>query len=276
MGNCIYCNESAGFLRKSHQECEAKHSLGWAQMLTLATQAALGSKSTDRLDAQLREVAVESRVPEARLREAIIQGWERAVEHFLEDGKLDRAEEHQLAEYKNRFAFSQSEADRNGAYSRMVKGATLRDLLDGRLPERVVVEGHLPFNFRKTEKLIWLFPDTEYLEDRKRREFVGATHGASIRIARGFYYRVGAFRGRPIEKTETVRLARGILCVTNQHLYYSGGAKNFRIRHDKIVSIQPFEDGVTIQRDTQTAKPQTFITADGWFTYNLLMNVSYL
>jgi hypothetical protein len=37
----------------------------------------------------------------------------------------------------------------------------------------------------------------------------------------------------------------------------------------KIEMIQPFQDGVGIQRDAQTAPPQLFITGDGWFTYNL-------
>jgi hypothetical protein len=27
-------------------------------------------------------------------------------------------------------------------------------------------------------------------------------------------------------------------------------------------------------RDAATARPQTFVTGDGWFTYNLLMNLS--
>jgi len=45
------------------------------------------------------------------------------------------------------------------------------------------------------------------------------------------------------------------------------------VRLDKIVSFMPFSDGVGIQRDAATAKPQFFITGDGWFTYNLLMNV---
>lgn len=36
----------------------------------------------------------------------------------------------------------------------------------------------------------------------------------------------------------------------------------------------PFEDGVGIHRDAQTAKPQIFLTGDGWFTYNLLANAA--
>lgn len=65
---------------------------------------------------------------------------------------------------------------------------------------------------------------------------------------------------------------RSIMAVTNKHIYFSRSQKTFRVRLDKIVSFMPFSDGVGIQRDAATAKPQFFITGDGWFTYNLMMN----
>tara|TARA_R110000868_G_scaffold189695_2_gene433077 strand:+ start:122429 stop:122581 length:153 start_codon:yes stop_codon:yes gene_type:complete len=49
-----------------------------------------------------------------------------------------------------------------------------------------------------------------------------------------------------------------------------------RIKLDKIVSFQPYDDGLGVQRDAATAKPQSFITGDGWFIYNLVMNVAKL
>lgn len=98
----------------------------------------------------------------------------------------------------------------------------------------------------------------------------------SIRVMKGVYYRVGAFRGAPVDRTERVVVDRGILAVTNKHIYFAGGRKSFRIRHDKIVSHMPFSDGVGIVRDAATAKPQIFVTGDGWFTFNLLSNVAHL
>ena len=35
-----------------------------------------------------------------------------------------------------------------------------------------------------------------------------------------------------------------------------------------------YDDGFGIIRDAQTAKPQTFRTGDGWFAYNLAVNLS--
>lgn len=36
----------------------------------------------------------------------------------------------------------------------------------------------------------------------------------------------------------------------------------------------PFSNGVSIQREAATAKPQFFLTGDGWFVYNLMINVA--
>ena len=245
-------------------------------MLSLATDSATGNASVDTLEASLGEVARSSFISETRVQKAIVEGWERAVEHFLDDGELDESEEQHLADFRAHFSLTQEQLDVRDAYSRLVKGAVLRDVLQGRVPERCHVEGGLPFNFQKTEKLIWLFLETEYYEDRDRRQYVGGHHGVSFRIVKGIYYRVGAFKGEPIETRERNFIGTGPLAITNRHLYFNSPDKSFRIRHDKIVTIEPYSDGVSIHRDAQTAKPQTFVTGDGWFTYNLLMNVSSL
>jgi hypothetical protein len=48
------------------------------------------------------------------------------------------------------------------------------------------------------------------------------------------------------------------------------------VPYNKIVSFLPFDDGIGIVRDAQTAKPQIFKTGDGWFTYNLLVNLAQM
>jgi hypothetical protein len=96
----------------------------------------------------------------------------------------------------------------------------------------------------------------------------------SLRIAKGVYYRTGGFKGQRVETTETVHADNGLFGVTNKHVYFFGSSKRFRIKYDKIVSFDPYSDGIGIQRDAATTKPQTFVTKDGWFTYNLITNLA--
>ena len=57
----------------------------------------------------------------------------------------------------------------------------------------------------------------------------------------------------------------GLLGLTTKHVYFAGSRKKFRVRYDRIVSLDPYEDGFGIIWDAQAAKPQTFRTGDGWF-----------
>ena len=42
----------------------------------------------------------------------------------------------------------------------------------------------------------------------------------------------------------------------------------------RIMTLEPYADGLGIMRDAQTAKPQSFVTGDGWFVYNLAVNLA--
>ena len=132
----------------------------------------------------------------------------------------------------------------------------------------------LPINLQKGEKVIWAFKGTEYLEDKIRKQFVGGSQGLSFRVAKGVYYKTGAFKGHSVERTERIKSDNGLLAFTNKHIYFSGNTKSFRVPYAKIVSFEPFSDGIGIMRDAATAKPQIFVTGDGWFTYNLASSIS--
>jgi hypothetical protein len=222
----------------------------------------------------VNELASSHGIGPSEIRDVYIQGWEAAASHLLADGVLSVDEEHHLAEFMDHFGLSQAELDRHGMHSKVAKAAVLWDLMQGKLPQRIKVAGGLPFSLLKTEHLIWLFTDVGYLEDQVRREYVGRSSGLSIRLAKGVYYRVGAFRGHPVTKTDRVHVDTGLLWVTNKHLYFAGPLKSFRVRRDKIVSIMPFSDGAGIVRNAASAKPQVFVTGDGWFTVNLLADAA--
>lgn len=274
MGNCIYCGRPAGILRRRHRECQEKHDRGWESMVRMAKDAALGMDQLENIEVRLAEVAEESFIKHEQVKEALIAGWEEAVQHFLEDGNLEAGEESRLAAYAEHLGFSQEDLNKKGFYTKFVQGAVLRELMEGKIPKRFNVIGALPFNFQKSETLVWAFTNVAYYEERSRRHYVGGSHGVSFRIAKGVYYRIGSFKGYPVETQEKVRVDTGILAVTTKHIYFGGERKSFRVPYNKIVSFTPYSDGIGIQRDASSAKPQIFVTGDGWFTYNLVVNLA--
>jgi hypothetical protein len=283
MGNCKYCEKPAGFLRRKHAECEENHlnrerliERGRQQIAIEALNAIKSSDSLDNAEKKILEIEQSSFVPSSERKILLSKSWENAVEHFLEDGILDAIEESRLVEFSNHFALSQSDLDKNGALTKITKSAIIRDVLNGTIPKRLMIDGSLSINFQKGEQLVWVFTGSKYLEDKTRRQYVGRSQGVSVRVMKGVYYRTGAFKGHAVEYTERVHIDTGQFVITNKNIYFAGPKKSIRIPYAKIVSFEPFSDGIGITRDAATAKPQIFVTGDGWFTYNLATNLSQL
>ena len=243
---------------------------------TQAGRAALatgdGGAALQELDNTLRRTSMSN----TDRRHLLVRAWETAVEKTLEDGLLSLDEESALHEYLDHFGLTQEDLDANGAQTTLVQAAVIREVTQGIIPQRQNIQGRVPFNLMKSEQLVWVIQGVDYLETVVRRERQGTSHGVSIRVAKGLYYSPRQFRSRPIEWEETVQADTGTLGLTTKHIYFAGSRKKFRVRYDRIVSFDPYDDGFGVMRDAQTAKPQTFRTGDGWFPYNLATNLAQL
>ncbi|MGI6113878.1 MAG: hypothetical protein ACOYEJ_07120 [Mahellales bacterium] len=276
MGDCKYCGQPAGFLKKRHKECELAHSKGINEIYSVIESCISDNSNIDDILKKTQDIAKSSYISESEFPVVVKRGWERTVEHAFEDGVLTEGEEQCLGTMTKIFGFDKKELNTNPAYNKMVKGAVIREVLEGNIPERFKITGTLPFNFLKSERLVWAFQNAKYYEMRTYREYVGRSQGVSIRIAKGLYYRTGGFKGRPVETEKMVYIDTGLLGITNSHIYFSGSKKSFRIKYSKIVSFEPYSNGIGIHRDAQTAKPQFFSVDDGWFLYNLVTNLARL
>ncbi len=243
----------------------------------ISVEVSLAIKSTDNFDAferTISQIEQSSFVPPTDRKSLLISGWESSVQQLLEGGVINPTEEARLAAFKERFALTNTELDKNGAYTKLVKSAVLREVLDGVIPERFAFAQNIPVNLLKGERVVWGFPNSRYLEDKVRRQFVGGSKGMSFRVAKGVYYRVGHFNGHSVEHTERVHLDTGWVIITNKNVYFAGPKKSLRLPYPKIVSLEPFSNGIGVVRDAANAKGQFFLTGDGWFTYNLVTNLS--
>lgn len=275
MSNCKYCGKPAGFLSSKHAECEKNYQTGKQKIGSETSRALNGSVNFDTLEDTIVEIEKTCFVPRTDTKVLLINAWESAVDQFLNDGILDKDEDDRLIELQKRFYLSQDELNNKGAFTLVGKASILRDILNGELPQRkVLIDGPLAPNIQKGEQLIWAFPGSKYSEDKTKREFVGGSQGMSVRIMKGVYYNVGAFKGHAVEQTKLVDIDTGCVAITNKNIYFTGPQKSIRIPFKKIVTFQPFSDGIGVILDNATAKRLVFITGDGWFTYNLVTNLS--
>jgi hypothetical protein len=305
MGKCKFCGKPAGFLKSSHKMCrlidekgrkEADSTLLKIQgadvdsallniqsaavdAALLKIQRAVESAAQGRCDLNLMYMKVAelceiNGIDEKTLKNSVIAGWEMAVEKAFDDGLLTEEEHGNLDAVLKHFSLTQEDLNKNGVFTKLVKGAVLRDVISGMIPERVKIKGELPFTLLATEKLIWIFQGVKYYEERQSRCHAGGSQSTSIRVANGFYYRTSGFQKECIETHGAIQFDSGLLGVTNKHLYFSGTNRHFRIALDRIASFQPFSDGFALYQFARNANAQLFATGDGWFTYNLVINLA--
>lgn len=300
MGKCTFCGVSAGWFKSEHPECVAhrQETVRAEQELETEKRNALAESQRRKEEAAFKLcrdaqqtlhkggdlVALEERIFDAIDKELIshaerndilIAAYVVSIDLFLDDGLLSDEEEQRLDAYQRRFQFSSAQLDVNGAHSKLEKSRVLKILMAGGLPPPFPLNG-CAVNFQKGETPVWSFMDCQYMEDIVRRQIVGRSQGMSFRIMSGVYYRVGGFKGESVATVERKHLGPGELILTDRNLYFVGYGKTTRIPYSKIVSFTPFSDGFGLMRDAATAKPQFFLTKDGWFAYNLVTNLAKL
>jgi len=276
MRKCRYCAKPSGIFRGSHKECKALHKKGLTEIATAIKRFENYGGDPNDLESEIRHIAKYSFITVPGAKQVISKTWVKLVDDVFDDGVLSRTEENALAQIKNQFSLRELDLDRKGSHTRVAQGAVLREVLEGNLPTTMVVVDPHPFNLQKSEQIVWMFNGVDYYEQKTRTEYRGGSKGMSVRVAKGLYVRVGAFKGRRVQTSKTMLADTGLLGITNKHIYFAGPKKKFRINYRKIVAFEPFSDGIGVQRDAQTAKPQSFVTGDGWFVYNLVSNLAQM
>lgn len=111
---------------------------------------------------------------------------------------------------------------------------------DGRLP--VVTDP--PILTRRGEKVHGVFR-ADLMTEVTRHELQGSSSGVSIPLGMGMRYRAGAGRGHSeVVGSELVGQDSGILAVTSARSVFSGQRKTLEFRHDRLVDLQEYADGL--------------------------------
>lgn len=196
--------------------------------------------------------------------------WCDLIRASLCDHILTEEEESRIVQIKRAFSVSDTLAVVEDANLRLVQAALLRDLKNGIVRPRFQLSSTLPFKLQSKESVLWSFSGVELFEQITKRETRGGSRGVSVRVMKGVYFRLGAFKAEPIAWDETKNTGTGLLVLTNKHLFFSGGLRNLKIPYTKLSLVSPGETVLTIQKDGANAKPQVFKCLDGWLAYNII------
>jgi hypothetical protein len=169
IGRCKYCLNKNLF-GKPHKECLKKYDDGWREMVTLAANAAKNGDLSDNLKNNLDKIAKLSFIENYQLKDVVVKGWEQATEGVMEENILSDKDESNLMGFAKHHSLSQYDLDNKGLYTRAIQSCVLRDIVSGgNFVSRFKTDVPIPFNLQKMEKLIWIFQNTQYFEEKTRR-----------------------------------------------------------------------------------------------------------
>lgn len=274
MGKCKYCGKDAGFLRSKHEECERKYRQGLATIKLIVSDCFASKEDFYLKDAEIKRIAADSHIDNASLKCELCKVFDNAIEKYLDDGVIDATEERTVARFVQYSGLSQNVLNANHSLEKVVQSKVLQEILQGKTPTpRITITGDFPFLLAKTEHLIWLFRGVTFHQQKVKREYVGRTNGMSFRIMKGVYYRTGGFKGHPVETSYMQKVGVGSVCLTDKNLYFASPEKSLKIPYAKILSVESFSNGISLQKDGANDKPIFLEGINSWFTYNVIANI---
>ena len=88
----------------------------------------------------------------------------------------------------------------------------------------------------------------EFRSKTVRMNYHGPTY--RIRIAKGLYYRVGSLNVAPVRQEELTHIDSGTVYFTNKRVIFDGSRGNKTIRLSALLGIQPYTDGIGLEKAT--------------------------
>jgi len=210
----------------------------------------------------------------ADLRKLVLDSMNRWIDGALGDHVLSHEEEKRLNEFTEAFDIHHPELDEAGCKLKLVKGQILRDLSEGKVPQRLNISGSLPIILSKNESIIFGFQNTEFQIAHPDSVCWVIKRDVSSDNER-VYLRSGEYRGERINTSELQSVGTGLLVVTNKNLFFYG-PEIVKTPLKKIVGVQPYADGICVSTEGRSAKPQYFMLDDPFFAVNLISLASSL
>ena len=309
MAKCKYCNEKAGFFRWKHEKCESDYmsseTILKIKILEIANQLKPDKVIVINEDEKSINLTITYEDDDLldRVNEDLNTAFANARNAYLEDSKQQNIAMDVCFDLLDDYLADQNFSDielgavtnlmeicdleshsRKLLLFKMMSHARILTRLEGgerseniisRTGKQIANDKDFPLLFMKSEKLIHA-TYVMFHEERTKTHYVGRSDGVSIKIRKGLYYRTSGFRGERVQEHNMEHIDSGIFALTTKHIYFHGHRKSFRTRIDRIVAIEPFEDGIGIRKAGTSARPQIFkdkshdYPINSWFVANAI------
>lgn len=191
------------------------------------------------------------------------------VDEYLADDIIDRNEERELKKLIEKLGISESpRLQESDGFKKFMQALILRDLREGNDTERIHIDD-LSILLRKDEKVLWMDGNVNGYERKTGSKYTAGLSGVSLKVCKGVYYRVGASKGYSTPYEYEKDLGNGELIITDKAIYFTGN-NQVKISYSKILSFNPYRNGITITKDGANPKSYTFTGFESWFVINAM------
>jgi hypothetical protein len=274
--NCAACGNDIGFWTKlthaSQEICKACHEQATKQLHILVQSAGTAPRLTvqyaERWAAQFDETVRKYRLPQTEvmsLRLSLLNNMFKLVEA---ENVMPEAELQFLANLCQKCDIRQSSTpELKDTIMRVGMREFIQSWESGDPPKQQC-NGLV---LQKGEICHW--EEGAGLRVRKtQREYVGRSSSVSIPLGHGIRYRVGGFKGHPIDHTVHEDAGVGVLHITNQRVCFNG-VHTLAIPYKRMVSVNGFEGGFIVQTSNEK-KPGIFMVRHPELSTQMLMLAS--
>lgn len=276
MGDCRICGQPAGLFRSVHKKCEADRSDAMAKFIeVLPGYAALPDEKAnlDGLRAFVEKLSAKANFDEQEFKDFARREIQGTINSIMADNDISDCELNRLNEIFLACDLSPSDLNEDST-DILVNGLILRDLKNGIVRSRIPFASELPINLKSGEEVLWFTAPATRMETKTKTKYIGGSHGFSFRIMRGVSYRVGAFRGEPIQTTSLVPMGVGGMAVTNFAVYFLGSGASYRMSISTIATVEAYADGICLTPNR--GKSQIFLIKNPTFASELVKAIGAL
>ena len=194
----------------------------------------------------------------------------KAGKNFTQKGFIQPAERLKIEEYVSTLGLSliNLPSTMQGGYIEELGQATILDDLQAGRPPKYQIQA--PIILAKGEDALWCYNNVTMYQEKIRKEYVGRTSGFSFKVMKGVRYRTGGFKGHPVETSYMENMGLGSLYITNRNIIFMGQTRSIKVPYTKIIGINPYSDGMEVQRDGNNVKRLVFQGFDCSFVLNVL------
>jgi hypothetical protein len=270
MPNCSYCGRPAGLFRRYHAECRAQFDRAMGTIPLFFEKLLESDLPADRFEQLLKQVAERFHIEPKKLRSLSVQGINAMVQASLSQRLTTPDEEDRILEIAEALGLSMAELP--DLEEKLTKIRVLRDLDNGRTPDRVDVVGPMPIDLESGETIIWIINGA--MSYRPRKGPVQSKEPTPSKPQRDKPYLSPASLGpQPTPIGELIERGESDVMITDRRVFIISNNRHLEIPLSKVEAFHAYSDGFQIVRAGKEARPLTITVNDPWFAANLIVRL---